>query len=256
MERGETARALAEIDAHEALADELRLPGYRWFAPSWRAALAIAAGRFEEGEALGEQAWALGRTAAHGNAHLARETQRMARFWLADRRFSDDTLRYLREGYAASAAVYAWQSSLAWILADRGETAEAREHLDAAVATADDIPHDMNVLSALAETANAAELLDDPVAGRTFHRVCRRYAGQLIVVGRGALVVGSADQALGILAQVAGDREQAIAHLEDAVALEARAGAEAFRRRSEARLAALRGHPGEALASEARWTRP
>src|SRR4051812_19727250 len=52
MGRGDLAAARAEIAEHEALAERLRLPAYRWWAPMWRASLAMLEGRFAEAERL------------------------------------------------------------------------------------------------------------------------------------------------------------------------------------------------------------
>src|SRR5262249_13416827 len=48
LEQGDLASAEREIDDHGRIADELRLPGFQWWAPMWRAMLALARGRWEE----------------------------------------------------------------------------------------------------------------------------------------------------------------------------------------------------------------
>ena len=55
FERGDLAAMRPEIDAHEALAERLRLPSYAWWAPMWRATLAILEGRFADAEAVVER---------------------------------------------------------------------------------------------------------------------------------------------------------------------------------------------------------
>ncbi len=52
FERGDIAAVQQEIEAHEKLAERLRLPAYTWWGPMWRATLAILEGRYEEAERL------------------------------------------------------------------------------------------------------------------------------------------------------------------------------------------------------------
>jgi DNA-binding SARP family transcriptional activator/tetratricopeptide (TPR) repeat protein len=77
-ERSDLAGMRAEIDAHERLADRLRLPGYRWWGPMWRASLATLEGRFAEAERLIAEGAAIGREAQDDNAALYAELQQFA----------------------------------------------------------------------------------------------------------------------------------------------------------------------------------
>ena len=71
-ELGDIAAFDAEAARHEALADELRLPAYRWYAPAWRAMRALAAGRLEDFGRFGHQAYEIGVAAQDENAGMAR----------------------------------------------------------------------------------------------------------------------------------------------------------------------------------------
>ena len=70
----------AAIAAYERLAGELRLPAYAWYAPMWRAALALLAGPARRGRAPLGEGRRIGRAAQDDNAALLFGTQRFALF--------------------------------------------------------------------------------------------------------------------------------------------------------------------------------
>jgi hypothetical protein len=107
------------VEEHVDLADELALPAYQWYGPLWRAVDATLAGRYDEGERLGDEALVLGRRAGDPNAELFREMlayhaiEQQATFHAFD-------IGQLRARRAASSAPNAWRCALAWILAETG----------------------------------------------------------------------------------------------------------------------------------------
>ena len=146
----------AEIDAHEALAERLRLPSYAWWAPMWRATLAILEGRYADAEAVVE------RLAADSdpNARLYAEIQTYMLHWNRDRFELMDTGPIERE--SGRPAEYAYRAGYSWMLAMQGRGDEAREHLD--WIASDDFARlgdDMNTLAALCEMAQAITALQD-----------------------------------------------------------------------------------------------
>ena len=54
-EAGDLAGFQAEAAEHERLADALRLPAFRWYAPMWRAAVAVVQGRRDEAVRLADE---------------------------------------------------------------------------------------------------------------------------------------------------------------------------------------------------------
>jgi hypothetical protein len=70
LEAGDVEAARREIDEHAARADELRLPGYQWWAPMWRAMLAFLEGRIDDAVALRAEAVEIGRRANDQVAEL------------------------------------------------------------------------------------------------------------------------------------------------------------------------------------------
>src|SRR4051794_40380269 len=162
MERGDLPAARAEIAAHDALAERMRLPAYRWWAPMWRSSLAMLEGRFAEAERLIEEIAAAG----DDNARLYAEIQRYGLAWARERFALVDLTPLERE--AGRPAEYAYRSGYAWILAMNGRPDDARRQLEW---VAHDgfarLRDDMNRLAALAELTQAMTLLGDatPAAG-------------------------------------------------------------------------------------------
>ena len=76
FELGELDALSAAIAQHERLAAELRLPGYDWYVPMWRASLALLAMRLDEAQRLHEVGARIGRNAQDANAELLFEVQR------------------------------------------------------------------------------------------------------------------------------------------------------------------------------------
>ena len=161
FERGDLAAMRAEIDAHEALAERLRLPSYAWWAPMWRATLAILEGRFADAEAVIE------RLAADRdpNARLYAEIQTYMLHWNRDRFDLMDTAPIERE--SGRPAEYAYRAGYSWMLAMQGRRDDAREQID--WIARDDFARlgdDMNTLAALCEMAQAIAALQRPDARR------------------------------------------------------------------------------------------
>ncbi len=157
MEQGDIAAVRAGIEAHERLAAKLRLPAYTWWGPMWRATLAILEGRFADAEQLiAELAGA-----REPNAKLYAEIQTYVLEWNRGRFDTIDEAPLERE--RGRPAEYAYRAGFAWVLANQGRADEARAQID--WVAADEFARlgdDMNRLAALAELAQAIQVLADP----------------------------------------------------------------------------------------------
>ena len=199
FERGDLAAMRAEIDAHEALAERLRLPSYAWWAPMWRATLAILEGRYADAETVIE------RLAADSdpNARLYAEIQTYMLHWNRDRFELMDTAPIERE--SGRPAEYAYRAGYSWMLAmqDRGD--EAREHLD--WIARDDFARlgdDMNTLAALCEMAQAIAALQDRTHAAGVLERLAPYADRNVQNARGAAGYGSAAHHVAVLEALLG----------------------------------------------------
>jgi DNA-binding SARP family transcriptional activator len=238
-ELGDIDEMRREIERHEALADALRLPAYQWWGPMWRSTLALLEGRIDEAERLVDEFAAIGRRAQDANAALYEEIQGHGVFIERDAFAAiEDEMLERQIGGPAEAA---YRCGYAWIFAARGDDDRAREMLD--WIAADDfarLSDDMNRLAALSEMANAMSLLGDARhAPGTYERLAP-YAERNVINARAAYGYGAASHHLGVLAALLGDDARAVAHLEDAVQMNERMGAQPWLARSQQELAKLR----------------
>jgi hypothetical protein len=227
--REETAR-------HARLADELRLPAFRWYTPLWAAVEAMLAARYEEADRLAGEAEEAGVRAGDRNAELFPP---MVRFGAQLQReaFDEVPLDFVEDKIANSPAGPAYRGSYAWVLAGLGERERARAELAAAMAH----PHafDTNWLSLQAECAEVSMLLDDPAHAAILYERLAPYAGRPATAGRAVASYGAVDRALGGLAALLGRHDDAVRHLRDAIRLNDALGCVIWRERAERELARI-----------------
>ena len=220
-ELGEIAAWREQVARHGALAQDLRLPGFTWYAPLWAAVDALHSGRFEEAGRLRAAARAAGERAGEPNTELF---DKMLEFHESAMRgdLAATDLEFVRGKIANSPAGMSYRASYAWILAARGEPDEAREQL--VVVGRDEfkaLAFDANWPSAMGECAAAVALLGDRELAARLYDLIAPYAGRPLTAGRAIVSYGAADRHLGMLATVLGRADAAVAHLEAAVALDA-----------------------------------
>jgi hypothetical protein len=231
LERGDLAAARAEIDAHEALAERLRLPAYGWWAPMWRSTLAILEGRFADAEALVDT---LG---GDPNAELYAEIQRYGLAWARERFDLADPDPIERE--AGRPAEYAYRAGWAWILCLDGRPDEARRQIEWVTGDAfARFKDDMNSLAALAELTQALVLLGEPGPAAGVLERLAPYADRNIVNGRGASGYGAAAHHVAVLTALLGRHEEAAPRFEAALARNAALGSRPWVARTQERYAA------------------
>jgi tetratricopeptide (TPR) repeat protein len=111
-----------------------------------------------------------------------------------------------------------WSAMLARTLIGLGREAEARAefelcaHLDFTL-----VPPTQDRLATLVLLAECAHALGDVPRAATLSRLLSPYAGRTATMDAGLAAWGSISRVLGLLAHMAGDREQAAAHLERAM---------------------------------------
>src|SRR4051812_6989178 len=223
MEQGDLDEARDEIERHERLAARLRLPAYEWWGPMWRSSLAILEGRMDDARAL----IATFEAADDPNARLYAEIQGFI-IALA----LGDVLSLapeVVERETGRPAEYAYRAGYSWMLALGGRDDEAREQIAFAVSH---MREDMNQLAALAELAQALNILGEPGHAAQVYDLLLPYADRNIVNGRGAAGYGSASGHLAVLARLLGRDEDARRHFEDARRHNQRLGAAVWIERS------------------------
>jgi DNA-binding SARP family transcriptional activator/tetratricopeptide (TPR) repeat protein len=218
FEIGDRDRLEVELDGYARLASEARLPAYEWYAPMWRATLALLDGRLDDVPAVWAQARALGARGGDANADLFFRIVDSYHLPAAQRRFDRVDINFHREQAHAPATAAAYRVGLARILAELGRRDEAHEELDRAAPNGlRTVPRDMNWLATLAELAQTCALLDDAARAAEGHELLLPYAGLNIIDARAIYCYGSAAHYLGLYASTIGRSRQACEHYEIAL---------------------------------------
>ncbi len=234
LEKGDLRAADLEIGAHAALAETLRQPLYLGYAAMFRGMRALLEGRFAEGEALAEEALAIGER-ANPDAGVLFGAQTFRASWELGRR---QRLEAAVNGLLAGlSALPASRCGAAFLLAELGQVELARAEL--ARLSANDfaaLPLDLGWLLGMAVLARACSALGDTeLAGRLYQRLLPYRERRNILVGPPPVdSLGPVAYYLGILAAAIGDRVAARAHLKDAIEAGAEMGARPFVAEAEA----------------------
>jgi tetratricopeptide (TPR) repeat protein len=216
LESGDLAGVDAQIEAITAGAQELRQPLFLWNAAVWRAMRALLAGHLEQAdafatEALGSGIRPEGITAPQYYAvqllAIRREQLRMAELEPA-----------VRDLVADNPVRPAWRAALATLLCEAQRTDEARAEFEilAAEDFADIAPDGDWMISMTLLADVATELGDAERAGRLYEMLLPYGQGN-VVIGLGAVCLGSTARYLGRLATAMGEETEAIQLLEHAL---------------------------------------
>ena len=171
VELGDVAQARAAIDEHERLAGELRLLGFAWYVPMWRAMLALMAGRLDEAQRFAEEGERIGQAAGDRNAALLFQVQRLAVRFAADR-LTDADVAEIEAAARRSPAGAAWRMWATAIALLRGDREGGRRRVLEEAKALDSLPLDANWLySATALGIQLAHLGDADAAAAVYPRV-------------------------------------------------------------------------------------
>ena len=238
VELGDLAEARSAIDEHERLAGDLRLLGFAWYVPMWRAMLALMAGQVDEAHRWSEEGERIGRAAGERNAALLFQVQRLAVRYYADS-LSDADVAAIEEGARRSPAGAAWRLWASAVTLLRGDHERGRQRVLAEADALDSLPLDANWLySATVLGIQLAHLGEAEAAATVYPRVLP-YRHLVVTSGRASTCSGSVALSLGLLAATLGDHDAAVAHLEEAVRRNDELGAVPFAAAARRTLAAL-----------------
>lgn len=225
LESGDLLAVEASVRSFAALAGELGQPLYEWLVPLWRGMQALLKGEVGACEHWLGEASALGANAASTNAAVLCGVQRW--FLLTETGRANDALALLRDLIGSMSEPGTVQRvSLALGLGEARQLEDARAFLDA---TSPDelalVPRDSEWLPMLGELARAvAAVGGHPLAGWAYHQLLP-YRGLFMVEGLGAVLLGSVEHHLGLLASGLGMTGEARAHFQAALAAHRRIGA-------------------------------
>jgi hypothetical protein len=240
---------LAGFDADCAELEQLGNEHRSWnalaYAAQWHTTRALLDGRFAEVPALAE------RVLVHGSRYIDYQSVHTSQlFLLAMEQGEVAGLRdLLLAAQERTPGVVAFTTALALVYAELGEHREARLLLDE---MAPDrfarVPRDVAWFGSLHGLAEAAAIVGDARHAEVLYDLLRPEAGRFVVIALGLGCTGSADRYLGALALAAGRVEDAVEHLDRALAAEAALPSAPLLARSQlwaARALTVRAGPGD-----------
>jgi len=225
MELGDWVSADIELAVHARLADELRDPLHLWQVPLFRATRALLDGRLADAEDLAAEAFAVGRGTQAQNAAQLYAVQLFALRAEQGRLGEiDQSLEAFARRYPAAPV---WRSAAAFALAARGRTEDARRAFEALCAGGlAGVPRDGEWLTTVCLLVGAGARIGDARRTGRLGDLLMPYLDRAVIAGRGAICLGPAARFAGIAAAAAGRTNEAVGHLEQALAMARRWGAE------------------------------
>ncbi len=238
LELADVSAAERHTEQFAMLAEAWHLPAARWHAGVLRATLAHMAGRLDDALRLAVEALGMRRDAQDVTiaqmfvvqcAMHARETGR-------DGAHIEAQIAAFAQDFPA---VPAWRCFLNLLRVETGREAEARADVDALAAVGfASIPEDLNFLPTLVTLAETVACLGDADRAAVLYPKLLPFADRCVVVSLWASAcLGSVQRYLGLLAATMGRTDEAVAHLETALAVHERMGARPLTAHTQADLA-------------------
>ena len=225
MELGDWVGADIELALHERLAAELRDPLHLWYVPLFKATRAMLEGRLAEAERFAADAFAVGRRTQAQNAAQLYATQLFA--LRAEQGRLAEIEQSLEEFGRRYPAAPVWRAAAAFSLSVLGRTEDARRAFEAMTGGhVVEVPRDGEWLSTVALLVRTGARIGDTRRTGELGELLEPYAERAVIAGRGAICLGPVSRFAGIAAAAAGRAEEGIAHLEHALAMARRWGAE------------------------------
>ena len=247
MEVGDIPAVDEQIEAYAGVAEELRQPLYLWFTPFFRATRALMEGRFEDCERLAQQALAIGRRAQDPTAMLFFGVEINLLRVLQGR--AEEQVGPVLASIERYPKIPAMRANLAYVYSQAGRQEETRrEFKQMAASDFTVLPRDGGWVVALASLAYAGYFLKDTRHAERLYTLLIPYAGRNIVTGNAAVFCGPVARALALLAVTLSKWTQAADHFEQALKMNAKAGARPFLAGIQHEYAVMllaRGGPGD-----------
>ena len=237
-------RVIAEC---EGALTALRTPLSRWLGTAARAMRALLDGRLGAAEELIEDSLRQVERAQSPNVDLQSLVQLV--YLRVEQGRAHEIEAQTRGQMQRFPDAPAWRAALAALFASAGRLDEARRELERlGRAGFADVPRDRGWIPTLAFSTEVAHATENAPLAETLLPLLTPYA-RLCVVAGGVLFYGSVSHHLGLLEATRGRRENALAHLEQALDAHERMGARAWTARTEIALAeqlSRRGATGDA----------
>jgi tetratricopeptide (TPR) repeat protein len=219
LESADIAAVDDEVEACRGLASRLRQPYNLWQVATIDATLALLEGRFSEVEQLSLEALAIGQEAENRNAVALCGVQ------ILSLRREEGRLAELEQDMATFVEQYpgipGWRAGLASLHSELGQEPEARQWFEQLASDFTQLPRDMFWLKSISLLAELCAYLGDSERAAFLYEWLAPYAERCVVDAPVAACSGSVARYLGLLAATLGRHDQAAAHFESAIAVNA-----------------------------------
>jgi hypothetical protein len=225
MELGDWVGADIELAVHARLAAELRDPLHLWYVPLFEVARALLEGRLRDAERFAGEALSVGRGTQPQNAAQMYAVQLfMLRSEQARLGEIEQSLEEFGRRYPAAPV---WRAASTFSLAALGRLEDARRAFEALNAGGlAEVPRDADWLATVALLIGAGARIGDARRTGELGRLLEPYADRAVITGGGAICLGPVAHFAGTAAATAGLLEEAIVHLDHALSMARRWGAE------------------------------
>jgi tetratricopeptide (TPR) repeat protein len=225
MEIGDWVGADIEFSVHARLADELRDPLHLWYVPLFRSTRALLEGRLADAERFSGEAFAIGRETQAQNAAQLYAVQLFA--LRTEQGRLGEIQQSLEEFGRRYPAAPVWRAAAAYALASLGRRDDARRAFEALAAGGlAEVPRDGEWLTTVSLLVGAGAQLGDTRRVGELGDLLTPYVDQAVIAGRGAICLGPVARFAGMAAAAMGRDEEAIGHLDHALTVARRWGAE------------------------------
>lgn len=228
MEAGEFAEAAEWMAKEREVARRLRQPTTLWLGLADLTNLAIVEGRLDDADRLAQETFQAGERTEPDALPCLTAHQTCIAF---ERGTLGAAVPLLRQAVAANPGIPGFRATLTLALVEAGERGEARALLETDAASGfADLAYDVTWLAVTCISAHVAARVGDPGACRSLYDLLLPLAGRISYPYFG--VWGPVDRYLGGLAITLGALDAAAIHLDAAAALDTRANAEGWARRT------------------------
>jgi class 3 adenylate cyclase/tetratricopeptide (TPR) repeat protein len=234
LERGEIEEARKVCKQAVSLIEELRRPMYFWYPPMWGSMFALFMGTFKEAEAKIQYFREEGERWNYRDFDLVYGVQF---FQLHKDRGYPERARETIEKIGAKFESPAWSPILGLLYAELGMRKKARIQFDVYAPTFTDVPSNLSWSYIMALLCEICAYLQDRKTAETIYGLLSPWANHNIVLGSGALCLGSASYFLGLAARTMDDFPTAIEHFRAAVGMNKQMGSLPAELRSRLELA-------------------
>ncbi|HEX6451594.1 MAG TPA: AAA family ATPase [Trebonia sp.] len=216
FENGSHADAVATGRKMKRLAERVRHPEFIRLAAMWDVTIASLEGRFADAEKLAGELDRRLQQLGHPQAQIIPVAQTFSRRWLQGQ--AAEYVPVFEALSASDPANHAWSASTAWCLAEAGARNRVADLLrELGPASAAQADKNYVWWAVLVGLSDAVDLTGDRQWAQALYDLAAPYAGNNCTLGV-AVFLGAVDHWLGVLAGTAGHFNEAIAHLDAALA--------------------------------------